>query len=88
LNYNDKSITLGIEDLRSTFRFVAGGTAYPPLPIEPYEGNSTMLDGAGPRPTPASAPSGPRPAPSPGGPAYPSLPLEPDTKDDKPGERK
>ena len=88
MNDNGKNIGLDIEDLKSSFTFVAGGTAYPPLPIDPFEGKATMLIGARPRPTPEPAPSEAPPGPSsPSGPAYPSLPLEPDTRDDKPGER-
>jgi hypothetical protein len=59
---------------------MVGGTAYPPLPIDPSEELGPFLQ------TPAPRPSQPRPAPA--GPAYPSLPVEPDTRDGKPGESK
>lgn len=57
-----------------------GGTAYPPLPIDPSEELGPSLQ------TPAPRPAQPRPTPS--GPAYPSLPVEPETRDGKPGESK
>lgn len=72
--------TLQIIDLRQLTGFTqvsAGATAYPPLPIDPFEERSSLI--APPRPSPAPQPS------SPGGPAYPSLPVEPETRDDKPG---
>jgi hypothetical protein len=54
-------------------RIHAGATAYAPLPVDPFEERAPG-GFAGPRPAP-------RPAPAPSGPAYPSLPIEPDTKD-------
>jgi hypothetical protein len=63
----------------------AGATAYPPLPIDPFDGRATAVASGDP-PSPAPRP---QPKPAPGGPAYPSMPLDPDTKgDDKPGERR
>jgi hypothetical protein len=52
---------------------IASATAYAPLPVDPSE-ERTPAAAAKPRPAP-------RPAPPPDGPAYPSLPIEPDTRD-------
>jgi len=52
---------------------IAGATAYAPLPVEPFE-ERTSADFAGTKPAP-------RPVTPPSGPAYPSLPVEPDTRD-------
>ena len=54
-------------------RVTAGATAYAPLPIEPFEERALAATTA---PNPA-----PRPTPPPSAPAYPSLPVEPDTRD-------
>jgi hypothetical protein len=59
------------------FRMAAGATAYPPLPIDPVEGNAVMQAGERPRP----AHPGPTPEPDPSGPGYFPLPTEPDTRD-------
>lgn len=64
---------------------IVGGTAYPPLPIEPIEARAEFRAASTARPRPAPTPSQPA---SPGGPAYPTLPLEPDTRDGNGGERK
>jgi hypothetical protein len=51
-------------------RIVAGATAYAPLPVDPFWERARAAF-AGPKPSPS---------PAPGGPAYPSLPVEPDTR--------
>jgi hypothetical protein len=62
----------------------AHATAYRPLPIDPLDDRASFFaDG-----NPAAPPPKPSPSPSPDGPAYPPLPLEPDTKDgDKPEQK-
>jgi hypothetical protein len=60
----------------------ARATAYPPLPIDPFDGRAQVMPIAS-QPDPK-----PTPAPAPGGPSYPSLPLEPDTRGGKPGQQK
>jgi len=69
-------------DIVTTPMSVYGATAYHPLPTEPLEERCWFRPVAGdPRPAP-------QPSPSPGGPAYPPLPTEIDTRDGKPGGRK
>jgi hypothetical protein len=77
----DSKSDLSSQELIRAAMPVSGATAYPPLPIDPFEerGGPSMR---------GQGPPGPRPQPSPlpGGPAYPPLPVEPDTRDGKPGQ--
>ena len=70
--------------LTSVGTLIVGGTAYPPLPIEPMEARQGLWATSTPRTQPP-APSQPT---APAGPAYPSLPLEPDTRDGNGGGRR
>jgi hypothetical protein len=70
----DRTKTIDAKELIGSLVFQAGATAYPPLPIDPIEAGAEMIGGPSPRPAP-------RPAPRPDGPAYPSLPIEPDTRE-------
>ena len=77
------TIVIPVQLLTGHLTFVAGATAYPPLPIDPFENRSIQLRTQArsePRPAP-SQPSQPSQPSSPNGPVYPSLPVDPDTRD-------
>jgi hypothetical protein len=75
-----ETTVIPVELLTGCRTLAAGATAYPPLPIDPFE-NLAVPSMAGPRPAPR-----PTQPPSPGGPAYPSLPTETDTREGSGGE--
>jgi hypothetical protein len=81
-----KMLPIDVRTLVARATPVRIATAYPSLPVDPVE---SWAAASGPSPRPQPSP-GPTPsAPTPGGPAYPSLPVEPDTRDgNPPGERK
>jgi hypothetical protein len=75
-------ITIPINLLTGSRILTAGATAYPPLPVDPFE-DRVVPSMSGPRPGPQPAPAQPS---SPGAPAYPSLPTETDTREGGGGE--
>jgi hypothetical protein len=81
---NDSTKPLIGSEIIANHSFVVGATAYPPLPIDPYENRIGSLRAKTPRPLPSE----PTPAPAPGGPAYPPLPSENETRGGNGGEQK